>query len=508
MKNKSNSSKLRLFLMPILALCMFFVQGVTAKAADMKQIATNKVYTDSLGAGDEEKYYRFTMDTDGYFTINFAKTNPTEDVGSGWDVVLYDMSGNEYSSASSYRVTTNSISEKLDFKKETQLYIKVCCRGHWSEPVGHSYNLEVKSVNDTSWEQEGNNSVNEATVLTNGVSKKGNTWRAEDEDYYVYSVEKQGYFTVDLIRDDTTLDIGSGYDITIYDSNGNNLLEYYRINTNLTTNKLNFMVGDKVYIKIENRGHWSEPVGAVYSIKVNNVEDGTWEKENRAGDSSSLAEMVAANNVLSTNPIRGHIWTEKDRDVYKYSISTYAVLNITFNVNNDSGKLGAGYDVTILDSTGKEIKTFYRITSDQTLQQEIYPGDCYVKVVARSGDVAFNEYTISATHTPAQDPATAIKNTKAKMGKLKVRKNYYKKKVVEVKWSKLEGFEGYKIYRSSKKKKGYKCIGTSTNAYSFLWTDSKVKKNKTYYYKVRAYKTINGRTVYTKYSSIKKIKVK
>lgn len=508
MKEKRNTANMKIFymIMPVLTLCMLFVKGKVVKAAEMQQISMNAGVVDSLSADDEEKYYKFTMDTDGYFTINFSKVNPTVDVGRGWNVILYDISGNELTSVSKKEIKTSYTSAKLDFKKGTQLYVKIECYNHWSEPVGQSFNLEIKSVRDNSWEQEDNNSVNAATVLSTGVAKKGTTWKDDDEDYYVYTVEKQGYFTVDIIREDLTANIGRGYWLTLYDNKGKWIDEYKGITTNLTTNKYNFMVGDKVYFKIDNYNHWSEPVGAVYSIRVNNVEDRSWEKENRAGDDSSLSEMTAANNILSSTPIKGHIWTNKDRDVYKYNLPSDGIINLTFNVNNDSSKLGGGYDISFIDSSGKEINTFYRITSDQVLKQDMLAGVCYIKVWSHSdwSEPLFNEYTISASYTKG----LSFTRLKAAIKKPKLIKDYRKKRYVDVNWTKTEGASGYKIYRSTKKNKGYKCVGTVTNNYSTSWRDSKVKKKKTYYYKIRAYQDFYGKNIYTKYSSVKKIKVK
>ena len=39
-------------------------------------------------------------------------------------------------------------------------------------------------------------------------------------------------------------------------------------------------------------------------------------------------------------------------------------------------------------------------------------------------------------------------------------------------------------------------------------TVTKLKKKKTYYAKVRAYKMVNGKTYYSKWSTVKKVKVR
>ena len=61
---------------------------------------------------------------------------------------------------------------------------------------------------------------------------------------------------------------------------------------------------------------------------------------------------------------------------------------------------------------------------------------------------------------------------------------------------------------STNKDKGYKKIKTVKNKNTFTYTKNNLKKNKTYYFKVKTYKVINGKKVYSLYSNIKKIKVK
>lgn len=52
----------------------------------------------------------------------------------------------------------------------------------------------------------------------------------------------------------------------------------------------------------------------------------------------------------------------------------------------------------------------------------------------------------------------------------------------------------------------YVCVKKNLKAAKY--TDKKLKKGKTYYYKVRAYKKVNGKTITGAYSAIRKVKVK
>lgn len=78
-----------------------------------------------------------------------------------------------------------------------------------------------------------------------------------------------------------------------------------------------------------------------------------------------------------------------------------------------------------------------------------------------------------------------------------------KKKAVKITWNTPDDmdFNGYEIYRSTKKNSGYgkKPIFTTTKN-SYINTKN-LKEGNTYYYKVRAFKYVNGRKIYTQWST-------
>lgn len=78
------------------------------------------------------------------------------------------------------------------------------------------------------------------------------------------------------------------------------------------------------------------------------------------------------------------------------------------------------------------------------------------------------------------------------------------KKKVTVTWSETERAEGFVVYRSLKKKKGYKAVKTIKSGTTFKYTDKKVVQGKKYFYKVRAYKMYDGNKLYGAYSAVKK----
>lgn len=104
-------------------------------------------------------------------------------------------------------------------------------------------------------------------------------------------------------------------------------------------------------------------------------------------------------------------------------------------------------------------------------------------------------------------PTTPIKVT-VKKTTLKSAKNAKGKKIV-VKWKKNTAGNGYQIQYSTSKKfaKGNKTKTISKNK-TTSYTIKKLKKKKTYYVRIRTYKKVSGKTYYSEWSSVKKVKIK
>lgn len=82
------------------------------------------------------------------------------------------------------------------------------------------------------------------------------------------------------------------------------------------------------------------------------------------------------------------------------------------------------------------------------------------------------------------------------------------KRAATITWKYDTSVDGYQIYRSTKKNKNFKKIKTLSSRYYNSYQNKKLKKRKTYYYKVRAYKIVNGNKFYGEFSKVKKVKIK
>lgn len=104
---------------------------------------------------------------------------------------------------------------------------------------------------------------------------------------------------------------------------------------------------------------------------------------------------------------------------------------------------------------------------------------------------------------------SSIKSAKPVLAKVTGVKAKAGKKTVTVSWSKTKGASGYMVYRYDSKSKKYKSVKTIKSGKTVKWTNTGRKKGTTYKYKVKAYRLVDGKKVYSpSYSKVVTAKAK
>ena len=114
--------------------------------------------------------------------------------------------------------------------------------------------------------------------------------------------------------------------------------------------------------------------------------------------------------------------------------------------------------------------------------------------------------TVKPTVKPTKKPTKTTTVKVAAVKGVKV-KNAKKLKAV-VSWKKVSKASGYEVYRATKKKGSFKKIATIKKGSVVKYTNKKLKKKKSYFFKVRAYRVSGKKKVYGKYSSTVKVTIK
>ena len=116
--------------------------------------------------------------------------------------------------------------------------------------------------------------------------------------------------------------------------------------------------------------------------------------------------------------------------------------------------------------------------------------------------------TTTPVPAPTQAPTRAVVKV-SKPKKTKIKKVKAAKKALAVTWKKVSGVKGYQVQAATDKKfKKNKKTVTIKKQKTTKTTVKKLKAKKKYYVRVRTYKTVNGKKVYSSWSSAKSVKTK
>ncbi len=131
--------------------------------------------------------------------------------------------------------------------------------------------------------------------------------------------------------------------------------------------------------------------------------------------------------------------------------------------------------------------------------------------VSNSGlpSVAPSTSTITPNPSPAPNSATTALKTVAKPKSASIKKVKAAKKAISVIWKKVSGVKGYQVQVATDKKfKKNKKTVTIKKQKTTKTTVKKLKAKKKYYVRIRTYKIVNGKKVYSSWSKVKSVKTK
>lgn len=161
-----------------------------------------------------------------------------------------------------------------------------------------------------------------------------------------------------------------------------------------------------------------------------------------------------------------------------------------------------GYYIYRYNSSKKGYYLYKTITSGKTTSYTntgLTTGKTYyykIKAYAKG-----NNGTVSSS-------ASSLKSAYPYLTKPTISKLTAGSKKITIKWNKITGATGYKIYRATSKNGKYACIKTIKSGKTVTFTNKSLKKGKRYYYKVRAYRTVSGVNKYSSYSTVKYTRAK
>lgn len=259
---------------------------------------------------------------------------------------------------------------------------------------------------------------------------------------------------------------------------------------------------------------WS-PVSGADGYTVQILKNGKWVSVgNFVGTSAQISGLLPG----SVNYVHIAAYASSNGKTYIGNYNTAVKIETTVGAINprvsayannfvtliwDKQTAANGYEVFKYDASSKKYVLYKNITNPNT-------NTCKVTGLAsnKKYDFKVRAYQIDDSEkTYAPFGAVVSQYTSIAKPKLNSAKSTSKKKI-KASWSKVGGASGYQVMWSTYKNfsKNYKTKSVKAKYSSKTVTTAQSKK--TYYVRVRAYKTINGKKVYSQWSSTKKVKTK
>uniref|UniRef100_UPI003FEF6F22 fibronectin type III domain-containing protein n=1 Tax=Eubacterium sp. TaxID=142586 RepID=UPI003FEF6F22 len=308
-------------------------------------------------------------------------------------------------------------------------------------------------------------------------------------------------------------------------------------------NTVIFKNGNIYYNGVDSSNYDEDFYGAVYDLSLTlTCGDKTKESEVRVVvpyhtytrlqrlDSAALYAVNFANikgenkSAADVNRNLDLINTADSDDYSYYSICSSWVSDHPEIIDAKTGKVTRPEKDTMVKLT---VKTYYSASFVEETDFFFDPGPlgdnaAYRSVIVMVKGTKQDEVKDSKPATKPSEPATTpsttqpttkpntTKNTKTvKPKKTSIKKLSKGKKKFTVTWAKVSGVKGYQIQYSSNKKfkKNNKSV-TVTKQKTTKATVKKLKSKKKYYVRVRTYKTVNGKKIYSSWSKVKSVKTK
>jgi len=195
-----------------------------------------------------------------------------------------------------------------------------------------------------------------------------------------------------------------------------------------------------------------------------------------------IAEGVGATTlkVDATGSVKTEQITVKWTKKAGFAVDHYEVYRSTSGKAGTFSQIGQTAGMSYVDKKVTVGKTYYY----KVVGVREYGGDTYNTKESNVGSAKIKKVTASQVKAT---PMYATTN--------------YANKGLKIMWTSPNiKVDGYQVYRSTKKNGTYKKVKT-TKATTYSWTNTGLKVGNRYYYKVRGYKYVDGKLVYTKFSS-------
>ena len=441
------------------------INGVPESKIDLSSATVNSI--------DSQTYTGSSIEPSVTVTLNGKTLKLNEDytltysnnVNVGTATITINGIGNY---TGSKKINFNIVPKKLDISSATvnSISSKTYTGASIKPSVTVKLNNKTLKLNtDYKVSYSNNKNIGTAKILIKGIGEyegeKTVTFNIIPPKVTNLKSSKKTYNSITLSWD--KIDNVTGYKVYKYDKKSNSYKYLATTNTNTYTDK-----------SLKASSTYSYRVRA-YKVVNSTTYNGSYSNTIDVKTSPNYAPKVTGLKLKTQKSDSLTISWNKINNVTGYKVYRYDVKTESYKlIKTISDASTTSYTNSKLTSATKYL---YKVRSYKIVNNKTHNGDY--------------SSSLAATTKP---PTPTVKLTSPSTKKIKLT------------WTNISSrTTGYNIYMATSKNGTYKNIG-STSKKSF--TKGSLKKGKTYYFKVRAYRTIDGKKVYSSYSSIKSIKCK
>ena len=340
---------------------------------------------------------------------------------------------------------------------------------------------------------ETNTTFAAARNLEFGSSMAGTLSTSDNIRYYKFSLKEANQLQLGVERNQGGW--GAVY-IKFYDASQTEIYSERTYNGSFSLGPLYFTGGD-YYMTLALDSSYDETFS--FRANVDTLGENFVETQDANNDRRENASVIGLKKTY-----KGVLAINDDIDYYRFQVP--AAGQIRFNLTNAAGD---SIRYTFYDQSLNQAYTDTVIRRSKTSPSvSVKKGIYYLAIEKANVNGSVGSYTFSIDHMP--QGGTSGSNTgkvTVKQVKIKSVQNSARKKMT-VKWNKVSKVSGYELWHSTNSnfKKGVvkKKLSSSVTKKTY----SGLKKKKTYYVKIRAYKNVNDGKKYGKWSSKKSVVIR
>lgn len=459
-------SLLMLFCTTVFNTNAIYASGTSISSSTSISIGTT--YSDKIEI-DSKRIYQFTNLTTCKNTIKVTFYMP-------WIyIALYDKNGNEIWSINPYwnsDISQCYISEDV-FLNAGTYYLAFIYDGS----VGNfKFSVDANSANESFGEDYdgSNNSLYEANLISFNKVYKGQLGLIDDKDFYKLELSNSGTINLNFNA------FSPWIFLNLYDVDGVEIWSrelFWNDDTKKTTlNETIYLTSGTYYFGVIKYEDLQTQYN--FNLTFSSSNESFVEKNGGCNNLFSNASQISTNKAY-----KGQLALNDHIDIYKVFIDS-GMYSISVNTN------GICADICIYDRNEMEVysKNLYCNSNTQKITfNEFFniSAGTYYFVVSKSEGIGDCNYNFSINRIVQVSAPNTLKITERKTNSIKV------------KWSKISGVNGYQLQR--KVGDTYKTIANTTST-SYTVTDLASATN--YSFRVRAYKTVDGKKYYSSWKTL------